>query len=187
MITRASQFIAALLALTLVGCSKHPPMTTTPQTITFAGFTNGYVGPVAPVFARLSPKNAAAVQQWLVNGTNNALFTITNLQSCDILIAPFARILNAGANPTNDETPILNAPGLPASSASTFSDIRLKPGQVANLQTAVFLHQPPWRMRFFYIRTDRRIRFTDQFNHLIFRKPLPLQRLYFIDSDLISQ
>src|SRR6516225_5325713 len=84
--------LVALLASTFAGCSRHPTTaTTTPQTVSFGAFTNGYVGPLASVFARGHP---AAIQQWLTAGTNSALFTITNQQTCDIIIFPIGRIWN---------------------------------------------------------------------------------------------
>jgi hypothetical protein len=183
----ASLIAAALLALTFAGCSKHPA--TAAQTASFAGFTNGYSGGIPSVFARLGPREAATIQQWLASGTNSALFTITNQQGCDILIEPFGRILNGGAHPTNDNTPILNAPTLPGSSAPAFAGIRLKPGQVSTLQIAVLPHQAPWRMQFFYMRTDQNAGFggvARMLRSLISRKPI-VTRVETIDSDLIGQ
>lgn len=163
----------------LTGCSRHPGATATPpQTVTFAGFTNGYIGAIAPVFARLTTNHAAAIQQWLAAGTNNALFTITNQQKCDINIFPIGRIHTSGANPTDEQTPILNAPN--------FSGIRLKPGQVTNLQVAVLPHQAPWRFQVNYTRTDQHVGFLEGFNALILRKPIITQTIP-IDSDMIDR
>jgi hypothetical protein len=188
--THASLIVAALLASTITGCSKHPATaTSTPQTARFTGFTNGNAGGIASVFARLGPRQAANIQQWLANGTNAAMFTITNHQSCEILIQPFGRILNAGANPTNDETPILNAPPLPGSSAPAFSGIRLKPGQVTNLQIADIGHAAPWRVRFFYMRIDQNLGFAgllQRLRSLILRTPNRVH-VYTIDSNLLSE
>lgn len=174
--TPVSLIVAALLASIFTGCSRRPP--TPPQSISFSSFTNGYVGPFAPVFARGRPKSAAMMRQWLADGTNSAMFTITNQQTCDIFILSTARILNAGAHPTNDPTPILNAPN--------FSGFRLKPGQVTNLQIAILPHQAPWRMRVLYSRTDQRIGLIQILRYWIYRKPIPMQS-YTADSDLITQ
>lgn len=177
--TRASLIFAALLALTFVVCSRHPPAaTTTPQPVTFAGFTNGYVGVFAPWLATLSTNYAATVKQWLADGTNNALFTITNRQSCVIFISPFASIRNAGAHPTNSETLVLNA--------TDNSGIFLAPGQYSTLQIALVPHQAPWRLQFSYTRDDQHVGFLEGMLHLIFRKPI-VMRAYTIQSDLINQ
>jgi hypothetical protein len=182
--TRASLTIAALLASILTGCSRRPAPA--PQTVSFAGFTNGYVSPLVSAFASQNPTFAANVQQWLSDGTNVAMFTITNNQSCDILISRFGLILSSGPHSTNAVTLILNASTSPGSSAPIFSDIRLKPGQVSTLQLAVLPHQAPWNMRFYYARTDQHVGITEMLNSLIFRKPITTV-LPTIDSDLINQ
>jgi hypothetical protein len=177
--TTASLIFTVLLALLLTGCSKSPPkVTITPQTVSFAGLTNGYVGVIAPFFATINTNNAAAIQQWLAGGTNSAVFIITNCQSCDIRIVPFARILNAGGHPTSTLTPLVNAP--------SFSGIFLKPGQVTNLEVALFPHHVPWRVQIHYTRSDRRVGLIEQLNHLMFQKPIVTQTIP-IDSDLIDQ
>ena len=176
---RTPLIIAALLATIFTGCSKHPPTAaTSPQPISFNGFTNGYVGTLAPVLATLTTNDAAVIQRWLADGTNSAVFTITNHQSCDIWIYPLGRICNAGAHPTNDLTPILNAPN--------FSGIHLKPREVATIQVAVLPHQAPWRMQFSYNRTDQHIGFAEGLSSMIFRKPIQMQ-MHTIESDLIDQ
>ncbi len=120
------------------------PSPAAPQSIRFAGVTNGVVGAVAPVFASLTTNNAASIQQWLAAGTNSAVFTITNQQSCAIWLFPLGRICTKEATPMRDETPLLNAPN--------FSGIRLSPGQVADVQVAVLPHHAPWRLQLYYHR-----------------------------------
>lgn len=171
--------IVALIASILTGCSKHPPTAATiPQSVSFSGFTNGVVGAIVPGYATFSANYAAIIQQWLADGTNGAVFTITNQQSCDIWIQPLGRIINAGNRPAYDETPLLNAPN--------FSGIRLMPHQVSTIQVAVFPHQAPWRMRFIYTRTDQRFGFLESLHSTITRSPLHLQS-YFIESDMIDK
>jgi hypothetical protein len=176
---RTSLIIAALIASMFVGCSKHPPtVATSPQPVSFVGFTNGFVGPLAPVFAALTTNNAAVIQQWLADGTNSVVFTITNQQSCDIILFPLGRICNAGAHPTNNETPILNAPN--------FSGIRLKPRQVSTIQVAVLPHQAPWRMQFYYSRTDQHVGFFEGLHAMISPQGIQAQ-MHTIESDSIEQ
>jgi hypothetical protein len=176
---RTSLIIAALLATVFTGCSKHPPTAATnPQTVGFNSFTNGFVGTLAPVFASLTTNDAAVIQQWLADGTNSAVFTITNHQSCDIWVFPLGRIINAGAHPTNDETLILNAPN--------FSGIHLRPRQVSTIQVAVLPHQAPWRMEFYYTRTDQHVSLAESLDAMIFRKPIQAQT-YTIESDIIEK
>jgi hypothetical protein len=161
---RTSLIIAVLVATICTGCSKHPPIAaTSPQPVSFSGYTNGVIGAIAPVFATLTTNNAAIFQRWLADGTNGALFTITNQQSCDIWILPFGRIINAGAHPSKDLTPLLNAPN--------FSGICLKPRQVATIQVAVLPHQAPWRMSFSYTRTDHHIGLAESLQAMITREP----------------
>lgn len=177
---RASLIIAALLAsLLIVVCLRHPPKATTiPQTVSFNGLTNGYVGVIAPFFATFTTNNAAAIQQWLTDGTNGAIFTITNLQNTTIKISPIGRLIcGAGSHPTNDETPVLNAPN--------FSGIFLNPGQVTNLQVAVLPHQTPWRMQFYYTPFDEP-GIVEELISWSSGKPIQ-SRTYTADSDLINQ
>ena len=131
-----------------------------------------------PVFATFTTNDAAVIQRWLADGTNGALFTITNQQSCDIWIFPLGRVINAGAKPAYDETPLLNAPN--------FSGICLKPRQVATIEVAVLAHEAPWRMRFSYTRTDQQFGFLESMRATITRSPLHLQS-YFVESDLIDK
>lgn len=177
--TLALLIIAALLALTLALCFRHPPTATTPpQSVGFAGFTNGYVGAIAPLFATFTTNNAAAMRQWLADGTNIAIFTITNHQKGTIRISPIGRIFrNSGPNPPSDETPVLNAPN--------FSGIFLNPDQSTNLQVAVLPHQAPWRVRFYYTQFGD-IGFFEELSSFIFQKPIP-SRTYTAESDLINQ
>jgi hypothetical protein len=168
-----------LLGLALASCSKHPPtVATSPQPVSFNGFTNGFVGTLAPVFASLTTNHAAVIQQWLTDGTNSAVFTITNQQSCDIWFFPLGRICNAGAHPTNDETPILNAPN--------FSGIRLRPRQGSIIQVAVLPHQSPWRMQFYYTRTDQKFGFLENMRATTTGSPVHLHT-FTIESDFIDK
>jgi hypothetical protein len=174
-----SLIIVALLATIFTGCSKHPATApTSPQPVSFSGYTNGVVGAIVPVFATFTTNDAAVIQRWLADGTNGALFTITNRQSCDIWIFPLGRIINAGGHAAYDETPLLNAPN--------FSGIRLKPRQVATIEVAVLPHEAPWRMSFSYTRTDQHIGLAESLHAMITRKPIHLQS-YFIESDLIDK
>ena len=127
--------IAALACLAIAGVALlfSRPSPATPRSIRFAGITNGVVGTVAPIFATLTTNNAASIQRWLATGTNGAVFTITNQQTCAIWLFPIARIHTQQGSPFGDETPLLNAP--------TFSGIHLSPGQVATVQVAMLPHQ----------------------------------------------
>jgi hypothetical protein len=148
-----SLITVALLVSLFTGCSKHSPTAAkSPQPISFSGYTNGVVGAVAPVFATLTTNNAAVIQRWLADGTNGALFTITNLQDCSVDLFPIGRMRSKGEHPLNDETPLLNAP--------TFSGIRLQPGQVAIVQVAVLPHQGSWYFQINCTRTDSRKSFS---------------------------
>jgi hypothetical protein len=145
--------IAALLVSLFTGCSKHPPTASpAPQPITFVGYTNGVVGVIAPVFAQMTADRAAVIQQWLTSGTNGIVFIITNRQNCAIDLNSAGRMISAGAQSMNQETPLLNAP--------TSSGIRLQPGQVATVQVAMLPHQAPWYFQINYFRTDTREAFS---------------------------
>lgn len=179
-LTRASLIIALLLALIIISFSRRPrPPATSPQPVSFSGFTNGYVGVFAPMFAMLRTNNGALIRKWRAAGTNSAVFTITNQQSCDIDISPIGHnIHNPGPPPSYELTPVLNAPN--------FSGIRLKPGQVTNLLVAVVPDQALWRMQFHYTRADQHIGFFELLNSLILQEPIRA-RTYTVTSDLISQ
>jgi hypothetical protein len=175
----ASLIIVALLATIFAGCSRHPlTAPTSPQPVSFSGYTNGVVGAIAPVVATMTTNYAAVIQRWLADGTNGAVFTITNQQTCDIWIYPLGRIINAGGHAAYDETPLLNAP--------TFSGICLMPRQVATLEVAVFPHEAPWRMSFMYTRTDQHIGLLESLRARITREPIHLHS-YFIESDMIDK
>jgi hypothetical protein len=160
-----------------------PPSAYAPQPVHFNGYTNGVVGAVATVYGTLDTNHAAVIDRWLTAGTNGLLFTITNQQNCDIIVFPLARICNAGAHPTNDETPILNAPD--------FSGLRLTKGQVAIIQVADLPHSAPWRLQLYYSRnsctdsTANRIgQIPEEVRALIFHTPMRAQ-MHTIESDLI--
>jgi hypothetical protein len=160
-----------------------PPSAYAAQPIQFSGYTNGVVGAVATVYGTLTTNNAAVIDRWLTAGTNGLLFTITNEQTCDIILFPLGRICNAGTHPTNDETPLLNAPD--------FSGLRLTPGQVATIQVADLPHQAPWRLQLYYDRdsctdsTANRIGLIpEELRALIFHTPMRAQ-MHTIESDLI--
>jgi hypothetical protein len=141
-----------LITIVLLGCLAFVgvallftrPSPAAPQSIRFAGVTNGVVGAFAPVFATLTTNYAAIIQRWLTAGTNVAVFTITNQQTCAIWLFPVGRICTVEATPMRDETPVLNAPN--------FSGIRLSPGQAADIQVAVLPHHAPWRLQLNYHR-----------------------------------
>jgi len=156
------------------------PVPSVPQPIHFAGYTNGVVGAVVPVFARLRTNNAATIQHWMAAGTNGVEFTITNQQSCAIWLFPLGRICTA-ASPIGDETPLLNAP--------TFSGIRVPPGQTATVQVAVLSHQEPWRLQLLYHRDScsdtllNRLRLLPQeVRCMTTGRPLQM-RMYTMESD----
>jgi len=138
--------IVAVGCLAIVGVALlfTRPSPATPQSIRLAGLTNGVVGAVVPVFATLTTNNAASIQRWLAAGTNGAVFTITNQQTCAIWLFPLGRICTEEATPMRDVTPMLNAPN--------FSGIRLSPGEVANVQVAVLPYHAPWRLQLYYHR-----------------------------------
>lgn len=176
----ASLILAALLAWIFTGCSRHSAKTI-PQPVTFSGFTKGYVGAFAPAWFGMNTNRAAVFQKWLADGTNCALFTITNRQSCEIVIYSVGHIYNAGTHPTNAEIPILNV--LP-----DFSGIRLKPGQVSTIQVPALPHETPWRMEFSYYCTDQRPGFMEVLRARIFRTPAHVYSPSItIESDLINQ
>jgi len=107
------QFTIAIFGCAILGAGvwllsrSTPPA---PQSIRFAGFTNGVVG-LAPVFGTLHTNYAATIQRWMDAGTNVVEFTITNQQSCAIWLFPVGRICTGEAKPNqpktmNDDTPI---------------------------------------------------------------------------------
>src|SRR5262249_16055042 len=75
---------AVCLGMVGFGLLRVLPSPAIHQRVQFAGFTNGVVGVIAPVFASFTTNNAASIQRWLAAGTNVAVFTITNQQSCAI-------------------------------------------------------------------------------------------------------
>src|SRR5437867_1244898 len=161
------------------------PSPVTPQSVRFAGLTNGVVGAVAPLFATLSTNNAADIQRWLAAGTNGAEFTITNQQSCAIWLYPLGRICTEEAQPMRDETPLLNAPN--------FSGIRVPPGQAATVRVAVLPHQAPWRLQLYYHRDScsdtflNRLRLLPQsLRAMTTGRPVQMQ-MHTIESDLIDR
>jgi len=161
------------------------PSPVTPQSVRFAGLTNGVVGAVAPLFATLSTNNAADIQRWLAAGTNGAVFTITNQQTCAIWLFPLGRICTEEATPMRDETPVLNAPN--------FSGIRFSRGQVADVQVAVLPHHAPWRLQLYYHRDSCSDSFLNNLKMLpesLFARangrPVQMQ-MYTIESNLIDQ
>jgi len=97
----------ACLAMIVIALLLARPAPATPQGIRFVGFTNSVVGVVSPVFASLATNNAASIQRWLGAGTNGAIFTITNQQSCAIWVFPLGRMCTDEAAPMRDETPLL--------------------------------------------------------------------------------
>ncbi len=173
-------FVIAIVALMFT--RPAPP---TPQPIRFAGFTKRVVGAVAPVFASLTTNNAASIQRWLAAGTNGAVFTITNQQTCAIWLFPLGRMCTDEAIPMRDETPLLNAPN--------FSGIRVAPGQSATVQVAVLPHQAPWRLQLYYHRDScsdtflNRLRLLPQsLRAMTTGRPVQMQ-MNTIESDLIGQ
>ena len=154
------------------------------QSVRFAGVTNGVVGAVAPVFARLTTNNAASIQRWLAAGTNGAVFTITNKQTCAIWLFPLGRICTDEATPMRDETPLLNAPN--------FSGIRLSPGEIADVQVAVLPHHTPWRLQLYYHRDSCSDSFLNNLRRLpeslrarAAGKPVQMQ-MHTMESELIA-
>jgi len=157
--------IVAIGCLAIVGVAMFftRPSPAAPQSIRFAGFTNGVVGNIAPVCATTTTNNATKIQQWLAAGTNGAVFTITNQQTSDIFIFPFGRICTERGTPSREEMPLLNAP--------TFSGIRLAPGQVADIQIAVLPNPSPWRLELLYDRDSC----SESFFNRIMRLPASLR------------
>ena len=181
-ITMAVVASVALAGTALVLTRPTPSMS---QPIRFAGFTNGVVGAVAPVFATLSTNNAATIQRWQAAGTNGAEFTITNQQSCAIWLFPLGGICTDGAKPMREETPLLNAPN--------FSGIRVPPGQAATVRVAVLPHQAPWRLQLYYHRDScsdtflKRLRLLPQsLRAMTTGRPVQMQ-MHTIESDLIDR
>jgi hypothetical protein len=161
------------------------PKPSAPQPIRFAGYTNGVVGTVTPVFSRLTTNNAATIQRWLAAGTNGAEFTITNQQSCAIWLFPFGRICTDESKPMRDETPLLNAPNM--------SGMRVPPSQAATVQVAVLPHQAPWRLQLYYHRDSCSDSFLNNFRMLLeslraraIGKPARMP-MHTIESELIER
>jgi hypothetical protein len=176
--------IALLGCLAVIGVMLlfTRPTPAAPQSVRFAGFTNGVVGPIAPVYATLNTNTAANFQRWLTAGTNAAVFTITNEQTCAIWLYPFARICTEDDKPT-PEMALLNAP--------SFSGIRLSPGEVADIQVAMLPHHGPWRLQLSYHRDSCGDSFLKHFKRLPeeFRaramgRPVQVQ-MHTIDSELV--
>jgi hypothetical protein len=136
--------ISVVACAIVAGAAFVRPLTPPVQAIHFAGFTNGVVGPIAPIFGSLTASNGASIRRWLAAGTNGALFTISNQQTCSICLFPLGRMCTGEPKPTRDETPLLNAPD--------FSGIRLAPGQIATVQVAVLPDRAAWRLQLYYSR-----------------------------------
>ena len=172
---------SACLALALIFSRASPSI---PQPVRLTGFTNGVVGAIAPVFATLTTINAASIQRWLAAGTNGAVFTMTNQQTCAIWLFPIGRICTDEATPMCDETPLLNAPN--------FSGIRLSPGEVASVQVAVFPHHAPWRLKLHYRRDSCSDSFLNNLKLLPQSLPAPVTgrsvriQMSTIESELID-
>lgn len=109
--------------------------------VSFAGLTNGIVGPIAPTFATLTTNNSAAIRAWLAAGTNGTVFTVTNRHGYAINILPIARIYTA-TNAVSMETPLLNAP--------TWSGIPLLPQQTTTIQVAALAPSGAWKLSLIY-------------------------------------
>ena len=176
--------VVAIAVLAGVAWLFTPPPPLAVQGIRFAGFTNGIVGAVAPVFGSLTTNHAATIQRWLAAGTNAAEFTITNQQSCAIWLYPLGRICTDEAQPMRDETPLLNAPN--------FSGIRIASGQAATVQVAVLPHQAPWRLQLYYHRDScsdtfmNRLRLLPQSLRAMTGRSMQMQ-VHTIESDLIDR
>ncbi len=133
----AGLFVAAVLS-SGAGASRS-------QTIALVGETNARVGPLVPIFVRISTNDASFVQKWLANGTNAGVFKLTNCQSCPVWLSPFAYLEKEGKGVgSREETLVLNAP--------TFSGIYLLPGKSATIEVAMPREKGRQRIMFQYTR-----------------------------------
>ena len=115
-----------------------------PEFAPFAGYTNGTIGAIAPLFATLSATESATIKRWLAAGTNAAMFTISNQQTCSIWVLPFVNIYGGAPQTCTETVPLLDAP--------SFSGIKLAPRQIATVQVAMVDSNALWRAEFEYTR-----------------------------------
>jgi hypothetical protein len=133
----AGLFVAALFS-SQAGGSRA-------QTIALVGETNGLLGPLVPIFVRLSTNDAIFVKRWLATGTNAAVFKLTNSQSCPVWLSPFAYLEKEGkGGGSYVQSLVLGAP--------TFSGIYLLPGKAATIEVALPREQERRRIMFQYTR-----------------------------------
>lgn len=111
------------------------------QTAKFIGFTNGEMGSLALTFSTQRLDHAAFVKQWIEAGTNALVFHVTNQQSFEILLGPYATFQGEA---TTQSTFVVNAP--------TLYGIALQPGQVANVLVATLPLHESARVQFDYTR-----------------------------------
>jgi hypothetical protein len=184
---RAGIAIAAVgcFVITLSALLQPQPPVSIPQALHFAGLTNGIVGPLTPVYASLSTNTSTKVQQWLAAGSTGAIFSVTNEQTCAIWFFPVGTMSVENEGSVNEPTWLLNA--------STFSGIKLEPGQATNIQVAANSNGKPWRLMLNYHRDSC----SDSFINRLKLVPASLRarasgqpiqmQMYTIESGVIAQ
>ncbi|MHB8520106.1 MAG: hypothetical protein ACYDH9_05055 [Limisphaerales bacterium] len=117
------------------------------STARFLSRTNGVPNWEVQYLSSLSVSNAQFMRRWLDAGTNAAVFRITNVNRWPIHVLTPARfdVERRGTNPPLF-TPLL--------SASNYYGLRIEAGQSANVTVAVFPHDQPWRVGFYYVPAD---------------------------------
>ena len=117
------------------------------RTIALAGITNVPAGPLEPMFSTIFRSNEtaqAAIREWAAQGTNVAIFVVTNPHRFPIKLFPVARVLTRQGKPVLEETLLLNAPD--------FTGILLQRSQVATVHVAAIRQTQPWKLRLTYHR-----------------------------------
>jgi hypothetical protein len=179
--TRRRLTIAIAAVLILAGALWWWFSTSTSQQlpmVRFIGLTNCVVGPNVAAFSGTSTNYASLIQRWFMAGSNAAVFTITNRETC--IIQVFACSLQTrGKHPTDEQTLALDSP-------VTYGFYLLQPGQSVTSHIAVIPHSEPWRVAFFYNRHDWREKLRALSAAVLHRPPIQLQSHVF-HSDWIDQ
>lgn len=124
--------------LTFVVPLALPPYSHPPQSAHYLRSTNGIVGPQLPTFLKaLTPTDAARLTDWLVAGTNAAVYVFTNREVCTVFLFPFVRVTSPPGGKVSHTVPLLNVPD--------FNGIRVEPGNVVELLVPIPTEPGTWQ------------------------------------------
>src|SRR3954447_2228232 len=111
----------------IVSLVTRPVADPTVERVRFVGFTNGVVTPLVASFAKNLTRNGAVMQSWLDEGTNAALFAVTNRQSYPIQFSLLGVMHTKEWQRLRLQTPLLDPTAW----------VLVGPSQVATVQVAV--------------------------------------------------